>query len=60
MGNKSFHLLDWTALTLHLRDIIEVVVSQAAIASTSKRHDNAPVCQLEIKKEGIRDTVRGK
>lgn len=44
---------------MYLRDIIEVTVSQTAIAATSKRHDNAPVCKLKIKRGGIRDTVRG-
>lgn len=43
---------------VYLRDIVEVTVSQTAVAPTSKCHDNAPVCKLKIKRGGIRDSVR--
>lgn len=39
---------------MYLCYIIEVTVSQTAVASTSKRHDNAPVCKIENKSKGLK------
>lgn len=39
----------FSTVDMYLCYIIEVTVSQTAIAPAAKRHDNAPVCKLKIK-----------